>query len=210
MKRWCICISLMIGGICAENSLPAPYSQLKELLPFFDSYSMNNEPRWESIFSNNKIEVVIDVGSWMGNSARHFAAKIPENGKVYAVDHWLGSEEQQGDPYIPILYEQFLSNAIHAGLADKIVPIRTWSIEAARYLNLMGVKPDLVYIDASHDTESVLADLRAWYPFVKGHGILCGDDWNHGPVEKAVRIFAEEEGLIIQVPSYNFFRLIEP
>ena len=31
-------------------------------------------------------------------------------------------------------------------------------------------------------------DLKKWYPFVKGHGVLCGDDYGfpNGNVDKAV------------------------
>ncbi len=82
------------------------------------------------------------------------------------------------------------------------------SLEAAKYL--VDVKPDLVYIDASHQKEDVLDDLRAWYPYVKGHGILCGDDWTCKEVEDAVRIFAKEQNLTIISPSHNFYQLIEP
>ena len=63
------------------------------------------------------------------------------------------------------------------------------SVEAARTLK---VKPDLIYIDATHDFTNVMHDLIIWYPFVKGHGVLCGDDyyWAHdeskggGPVKE--------------------------
>ena len=123
------------------------------------------------------------------------------------MDHWLGSEEHQPTAYSgnychtppEKLYQQFLSNVIHEGLQDKIIPVRKESTEAARYLSEVPV--DLVYIDASHDTESVYKDLTAWYPLVKDHGILCGDDWHHPPIVKAVTRFAQENNLEIVVES---------
>jgi hypothetical protein len=49
---------------------------------------------------------------------------------------------------------------------------------------------DLVYIDASHVEENVLADLEAWYPKVRPGGLLCGHDWNtYEGVNRAVHIF---------------------
>ena len=81
-----------------------------------------------------------------------------------------------------------------------------YSDEAARLLN---VKPDLVYIDGHHTFEAVYEDLTAWYPFVKGHGILAGDDWQTSEgVYHAVRQFAQENNLQI-VAHNNFWRLCE-
>jgi cephalosporin hydroxylase len=49
---------------------------------------------------------------------------------------------------------------------------------------------DLVYIDASHLEENVVADLEAWYPKVRAGGLLCGHDWGYYEgVEKAVHRF---------------------
>ena len=59
----------------------------------------------------------------------------------------------------------------------------------------MGV--DVVYIDASHDTQSVLTDLRAARD-VCPRAILIGDDWLWETVQAAVRQFSEEEGSIIE------------
>ena len=70
------------------------------------------------------------------------------------------------------------------------------------------IVPDLIYIDAAQDTESVFEDLNAWFPYVKGHGILCGDDWCWPTVRKAVEIFAEQNNLKI-FSEGNFYRLIE-
>jgi predicted O-methyltransferase YrrM len=148
--------------------------------------------------------VVIEVGCWFGFSTRHLATLLPPGGVVYAVDHWTGSlENQEGahawTPKLPYLYEQFLSNVIHENLTDKIIPVRMNSLEASRYLK--GTKPDLIYIDASHDYESVYADLAAWYPLVKGHGFMCGDDYLDGEmltIKWAVDQFALDHGLTVK------------
>lgn len=45
-----------------------------------------------------------------------------------------------------------------------------------------GQQVDWVYIDALHDYESCLDDLRAWAPIVKPGGALCGHDYlDHPP-----------------------------
>jgi predicted O-methyltransferase YrrM len=202
-----------IFAICAislsllASDLPEPYCHLEKVLPFDPQGWYNNASQIEWLFQDNKIETVIEVGSWLGKSTRHIAELLPPTGKLYAIDHWLGSYEHQTQEmwtsYLPTLYDQFLSNVIHAGLTDKIIPIRMASLDAARFLM---VSPDLIYIDASHDYMSVYLDLVTWYPFVEEHGILCGDDCGWKSVRKAVRRFAKENGLKIDA-SGNFWRL---
>ena len=38
---------------------------------------------------------------------------------------------------------------------------------------------DLVFVDAAHDHDNVLADIRAWWPKVKEGGMLTGHDFQH-------------------------------
>jgi len=123
---------------------------------------------------------------------------------VYAVDHWLGSSEHQpGNPTwyeaLPYLYQQFLSNVIHAGLTHKVTPVRMGSLEAAKALK--NIQPDLIYVDGSHDSISLYNDLEAWFPFVKGNGVMCGDDWRWGHSRDVIGRFAEENNLKIVVPN---------
>lgn len=194
------------------SELPEPYRSVNPLLPFEPHGWYQNSSQIELLIRSRPIRTVIEVGSWFGASTRHIASLLPPGGKVYAVDHWKGSAEHQpGAPFwhpaLPYLYEQFLSNVIHANLTHVIIPVRMNSLEAAKAL--AHVKPDLIYIDASHDFDSVLADLRAWYPLVKGHGILCGDDWRSGhTLTKAIIIFAEEQNLTIHI-SGVFWQFVE-
>jgi hypothetical protein len=190
-----------------QTELPEPYRSAK-LLRFDPEGWYANGSQMEALCKDNHIDTVVEVGCWLGLSTRHIASLLPPGGKLYAIDHWQGSSEHQYSQKLSKLYDQFLSNVIHARLTDKIVPIRMSSIEASYLIGMMGVMPGLIYLDASHDTESVLADLNAWYPFVKGHGILCGDDWDWSTVRTAVEIFAAEEQLGIEA-SGVFWRLTE-
>lgn len=208
------CFSALLG--ISQENLPPPYNTVN-LLPFNPQGWFFNGKQLEAIIKNNPIKVVVEVGSWIGLSTRFIASALPEGGKVYAVDHWLGSDVQQpgqrmyNAALLPVAYEQFLSNVIHAGLTDKIIPIKMPSLEAAGYLSSLNetVIPDLIYIDASHDTPSVYADLNAWYPYVQGHGILCGDDWHYfESVRIAVQQFAKEKELRIEAFG-NFWCLVE-
>jgi Methyltransferase domain len=193
----------------SQQDLPSPYDTA-EILPFFDQgwYSNKNELEW--VIKKYKVKTIIEVGSWLGASTRHMATCIPEDGIVYAVDHWKGSIEHQAGQWASIpgldlekLYEYFLSNTIQAGLAHKIAPVRKESLQAAAELNVLA---DLVFIDASHDEESVYKDLVAWYPHIKNNGIFCGDDWLMSGVKRAVISFAKENGFHVMGKG-NFWRL---
>jgi hypothetical protein len=196
----------------SEQALPEPYSSI-EVLPFDGQGWFHNAAELESLIDTRQVKTVIEVGSWLGLSTRFTASLLPKGGKLYAVDHWLGSAEHQpGEwayyPALPYLYQQFLSNVIHSDLTEKIVPVRMASLDAANYLRTLEnpIMPDLIYLDASHETESVYADLNAWYPYVEQHGIMCGDDWIWSSVQIAVRTFAHEKGLRIEA-SGNFWYL---
>lgn len=215
-KLWMGLMSLLFcASLMSETDqidvtkLPAPYDAV-DLLPFNAQGWYSNAETVEELIKKGNVKVVIEVGSWLGASTRHIAQTLPEDGIVYAVDHWLGSANEDNTVFdMDNLYRQFLSNVIHAELTHKIIPIRMPSIEAAEMLK---VKPDLIYIDATHDFEHVLLDLNIWYPFVKGHGILCGDDyfWDHhnhqtGPVKSAVDMFARENNLIVKHDKWMWY-----
>lgn len=205
-----VCLSLTSSAYTEKREdLPEPYNSI-EVLPFDPQGWYANAQQITAIVQSRPIKTVIEVGSWLGASTRHIASIIPEGGKVYAIDHWLGSVEHQegGSAYykaLPYLYEQFLSNVIHAGLTDKIIPLKMTSLQAAQYLgNNLDTPADLIYLDAGHDTKSVYNDMCAWYPFVEGHGLLCGDDWCWKSVRKAVHRFASENDMEITA-SGNFW-----
>lgn len=159
-----------------------PYDST-EVLPFDGHGWFANANSLDQIIQKNKPIVAIEVGSWLGASTRFIAERVA---KVYAVDTWCGSPLEavhMNDPRLPHLYQQFLSNTIHAGLTDRIIPIRMNSLEAAKALR---GKVDLIYLDAAHDTNSVIADILAWYPHLRKGGVMCGDDWSWPTVREAV------------------------
>jgi len=193
---------------------PYPYNTLKEVLPFNDMGWYFNEVPMEKLLNERQAKVVIELGSWLGKSTRHIASLLPHDGLLYAVDHWLGSEEHQKSSdwskYLPTLYEQFLSNTIHAHLTHKIIPVKMNTLEASEYFRQKHIIPDLIYLDASHDEQSVYHDLNSYFPLVQGHGILCGDDWGWGlSVQNAILRFAKEKHLFLEIPNNWFWILRE-
>lgn len=109
-------------------------------------------------------------------------------GTVFAVDHWKGSEEHQGalaDKPDYFLYGVFSKNLQRHIDYGRVVPIRMPSVEAAAHLARQEFLFDMVFIDASHDYDSVKADILAWKPLISPGGILCGHDAGHPPIMRA-------------------------
>lgn len=195
------------------KDLPSPYNDLTNVLPF-NGHGWYVNGQWlEKLITTNNVVNIVEVGSWLGASTRHIASLLPKNGMVYAVDVWEETVElvQHVSPNAwssikPIIYEQFLSNVVHAGLTHKIIPMKMTSQEAATVLATYEKQFDLVYIDAAHDTISVTKDLDSYFPFVVNNkGILCGDDWGWASVRTAVFAFAEKQNLTIYADGNFWF-----
>jgi len=67
---------------------------------------------------------------------------------------------------------------------SRAVIIRGDTVMAAR--SIADVSLDFVFVDASHDTESVKADVRSWRPKIRGGGLLIGHDINWPSVRRAL------------------------
>jgi hypothetical protein len=133
---------------------------------------------------NSATRQVIELGSWLGMSTRHIASCAP-NATIFAVDHWLGSSEHiiEFRHLLENLYETFLVNCWE--YRDRIVPCRADTSTGLIVLHHYNVSPDLIYIDASHDYESVRRDIkmcRQYFPSAQ----IVGDDWGWTSVRRAV------------------------
>jgi len=135
---------------------------------------------------------IIEVGCWKGRSTLALADNTA--GRVFAVDHWRGSE---GDPAHLVaieavggpdgLHAEFLQQMGERVAAGRVTPLRMDSGEAAR--NFAPASVDLVFIDAGHVYSDVARDLAAYRPLVRPGGILCGHDYHireHWGVTEAV------------------------
>lgn len=163
-----------------------------------------NNPNFETVITQYQPDSIIEVGSWLGDSAIHMASISKAD--ILCVDTWLGSwewytkfkdeEHWKGrlNPYrgYPQVYYQFLANVVHAGYQNRITPLPLDSLSAARVVKDLELQPDLVYIDAGHGFDQVLADLEAWYPLAKK--AVFGDDWDTWiEVNQAVNFFHSRE-----------------
>lgn len=143
-----------------------------------------------------------EIGVWKGRSLIYFVVEAINAGKnftAYAIDTFEGSEEHQKgkwcyDPIINTkdgLYNHFLSNI--EPIKNKIKVVRGKSTDAS--LVFPDEYFDTVFIDGAHDYDSVLADLKAYYPKVKRGNPIYGHDLDWPGVKKAVTEFCENNKL---------------
>ncbi len=117
-----------------------------------------------------KSSSVAEIGCWKGRST--FALLTACAGTVYAIDHFQGSdgEPEHAEALDGSVAEEFLRNC---GDFRNLRMIVRDSLSASR---LFGAgELDMVFIDASHRYEDVLADIRAWLP--KTRRIIAGHDY---------------------------------
>jgi predicted O-methyltransferase YrrM len=135
-------------------------------------------------------DIVVEVGVWKGASVVTMAKEIQRlelDAVVIAIDTWLGSSEHYlWEKFVPDLdfalgyprlYHKFAANIVNEGLADIVVPLPLDSINGFQLLKAKGIRPDVLHIDAGHDYQSVMADLKAWWPLLNDGGVLVGDDY---------------------------------
>ncbi len=171
----------------------------------------SDAPIFRELLEQIRPKLIIEVGTWKGASAVHMAGVCRQLGldtTIVCVDTWLGSLEMWQDQTdatrygslrlrhgYPSLYAQFLANVAHEGYQDTIIPFPQTSLIAARWFAWKGVQADLIYLDASHDYDDVLADMRAYWPLVAPGGVLFGDDRNtFQDVDRALITFTREIG----------------
>ena len=117
-----------------------------------------------------------EVGSYRGVSSELFAVHVPE---VLCVDAWIAPMWAVGLTDLECVANEYPGVRV----------VHKRSHEAAAEVPDRSL--DLVYIDASHEYESVAADIAAWLPKVRRGGWLAGHDYHeavsHGGVVRAVR-----------------------
>jgi|GEM_PF-1665900 len=137
----------------------------------------------------------VEVGSWQGKSVIYLATQLRAFGKrarIDAVDSWDGGDDALlqsqiaalggrstplcgGGESSDVLFARFMSNVRRAGCENLINPVRAYSVTASSQYQDESL--DVVYLDATHSYEQVLADICAWYPKVKPGGIIAGHDF---------------------------------
>jgi predicted O-methyltransferase YrrM len=151
----------------------------------YDCQERRDELNWLAEKASQRSNI-LEVGSWKGTTAIAMADNT--KGLVTCVDTFEGSVGEEATQKVhegeyDWLYKTFVRNT--TGLKNILIA-RMTSLEAASCAVTLGHKYDMIFLDASHDYESVKADILAWRPLLTEGGLLCGHDRTWDGVSKAV------------------------
>lgn len=156
--------------------------------------------RWDVIVGlcqTVQAKTFVEVGCKEGRTTGHVLANCPDV-QVYAIDPWQpvpNSAEDYKDWDFAAIERAFWGNV--GPHKDRVTMLRSTSLEVAEgkhksscaifsapalpvgECNCSPRQFDVVFIDAAHDYDNVLEDIRAWWPLVRDGGFICGHDFNH-------------------------------
>ncbi len=151
----------------------------------------------------------VEIGVWKGRSLTAVACGLPDGCTLTAVDHWQGNRAQLTcghgqamEPGFTVLrdFNRTLDalRTLRPGLTIEVVQGDSVTVAAE------DDRPyDVVFIDAGHDTDEVIADVLAWSPCLVPGGLLCGHDWNYTTVREALKQVVPDA---VMVPGDVWYR----
>ena len=178
-----------------------------------DGFFTEDEGRWYRRFASAvRGGLFVEIGSWRGRSTSFIGPVCNANGtRLVCVDHWAGSRDSLAARYAKELASEdveatFRANMKTLGIVVEVM--RTTSLAAAARFAERSV--DRVFLDGSHDPDSVAEDLRAWFPKLAPTGRLGGHDYSrekHPALCDVVDAFAEARALVVRRGPRSVFSL---
>jgi hypothetical protein len=152
-------------------------SNKDKLYPMRDGHYKNGLEdliNYVNTFSNTNEMVMIEIGSYAGESTEIFAKNFK---KVISIDPFI-NDYDENDPackYMDLteVYETF---NLMMSKYDNIVHIRKKSDDAIN--DLIDTKVDLIYIDGLHTYEQVKTDIKNYNNLINNLGFICGHDYH--------------------------------
>jgi hypothetical protein len=125
-------------------------------------------------FSNTKEMVMVEIGSYAGESTEQFANKFK---KVIAIDPFL-NDYDENDVTCDYMDLTEVFNEFNSRISkyDNVTHIRKISDDAIN--ELKDLKVDLVYIDGLHTYDQVKIDIGNYLPIINESGFICGHDYH--------------------------------
>ena len=134
--------------------------------------------------SVDSADAIVEIGSYRGKSAAYLADGASRDRPpgtrptVYAVDPWDLQDDPGKHGYnTEAVRQDFVWNIEAAGYAigEDVVPIQGYSVEVAEawpQADWIG----LLFIDAHHTDDGVMADWSAWRPHLSAGAVVAFDD----------------------------------
>lgn len=133
--------------------------------------------------------VLVEIGCWRGKSAAFAGVEIINSRKpirFFTVDHFLGStDKHRALPEVAAGQLEAIARRNLAPVARVVTVLAMASVEAAATFEDGSV--DFLFVDGTHDYDSVKADLTAWLPKLRQGAMVAGDDANWKGVKEAAR-----------------------
>ncbi|KAL2630861.1 hypothetical protein R1flu_015547 [Riccia fluitans] len=170
-------------------------------------------PVFERLIQEVQPKVILELGSFLGASAIHMGTKVRQlglNSTILCVDDFRGWPGFRAKKFTDIrqqhgsvmLLPQFLRNVQFMNLTDLILPIPFSTMGSVSYFCQVGIRPDLIEVDAAHDFHSAWLDINAAYALLSPGGVMFGHDYfnrvNEEGVRRAVDLFAKLKGLRVE------------
>lgn len=141
----------------------------------------------------------VEVGAWQGCSTAYMAVEILNSGKNIKFDVYDIWGRYSIDGLNTKNPEKYPENFVETMFYKNIEPVK--QVINARKLDSTSASKlytdeslDFIFIDADHTYESVISDLKHWFPKLKRGGHIAGHDYFNDPgVQKAVKTFFYKE-----------------
>ena len=152
------------------------------------------------------LDRVVEIGSYCGGSTVVIATtarRLNPRVRVFAVEPFAAT----GDRYQKDYESLFDRNVADWAVTDTIVKVRQMSHDAAK---TWKDPIDFLYVDGDHEYDGVVADIRAFVPFVRVGGIVAFHDYKPGKpgVPRAVdELVAPYHTKLFQAGSLAVFRM---
>jgi predicted O-methyltransferase YrrM len=128
---------------------------------------------------------IIEIGSWQGRSTIFLArgTRAGLNGRVYAVDHFLGNPGKEylyrvSRDDLSDLADNFNRNVAAFGVRESVELLPVDSARAATMLSGRGIRARMLFIDGNHNYESVHADFQAFRGLLLPQALVVFDDYS--------------------------------
>lgn len=160
-------------------------------------------------------ESVVEVGVAYGGHAHHLMSNL-KGVKYFGVDMYKFNYDAS-DPFCSDVEQslgikgQLAMDKLYEGVSnslriygDRASLIRMDSQEFSQ--QLADSSQQLVFLDGNHTYQYVTKELECWWPKIRMHGVLCGDDYWMESVSSAVNHFVKSLDLTLNFISKNDYK----